>query len=103
MRLFGTSRLENFVREHECSRVPLSAWRLEAEEAHWTSPDDVQARYVDAIVQPDRVVFNLKSLYNIDVKASFKQGILLIERVWVTSKSKHASNAANSASFRSKA
>lgn len=103
MQLFGTSRLKNFALEHECSRVPLSAWQLEAEEAQWTSPDDVQARYVDAIVQPDRVVFNLKSLYKVDVKACFKQGILLVERVWATSPSKHASNAANGASFRSKA
>ena len=103
MRLFGTSRLENFAREHECSRVPLGAWQLEAEEAQWTSPDDVQARYVDAIVQPDRVVFNLKCLCKIDVKACFKQGILLVERVWAISPSEHASNAANNTSFRSKA
>lgn len=103
MRLFGTSRLESFVREHEDSRAPLSAWQLEAEEAQWTGPDDVRARYANAIVHPDRVVFDIKSLYKIDVKARFKQGILLVERVWTTTASKQARSSAKSVALRSKA
>jgi|LakMenEpi03Aug12_release.lakeMendotaPanAssembly.Ray.scaffolds.fasta_scaffold1731966_2 mRNA-degrading endonuclease HigB of HigAB toxin-antitoxin module len=83
MQLFGTSRLGNFVQEHEDSRIPISAWQLEVEDARWIGPDEVQARYLDAIVHSDRVIFSIKNLYKIDVKARFKQGILLIENIWM--------------------
>ena len=103
MQLFGTSRLESFVREHEDSRAPFSAWQLEAEEAQWMGPDDVRARYANAIVHPDRVVFDIKNLYKIDVKARFKQGTLLVERVWTTAASKQVRSSAKSVALRSKA
>lgn len=103
MRLFGTSRLGDFVQDNEDSRIPLGAWQLEVEEAQWTGPDDVQARYVDAIVHPDRVVFSIRNLYKIDVKARFKQGILLIEKIWTPIVSKPVRSATKSAAPRSKA
>lgn len=103
MQLFGTSRLGNFVQEYEDSRIPLSAWQLEVEDAQWTGPDDVQARYLDAIVHPDRVIFSIKNLYKIDVKARFKQGILLIEKIWTPMVSKPVRSSAKSATRRSKA
>jgi mRNA-degrading endonuclease HigB of HigAB toxin-antitoxin module len=103
MQLFGISRLEIFMQEHEDSRAPLSVWQLEAEEAKWMNPDDVRARYGDAVVQPDRVVFDIKSLYKIDVKTRFKQGILLIEKVWTTRVSKQVRSSAKSAAIRSRA
>lgn len=103
MQLYGTSKLESFAQEYEDSRVPLGAWQLEAEEAQWTDPAEVQARFADAIVQPDRVVFCIKSLYKIDVKARFKQGILLIENVWTTTVSKQTRASARNAALRSKA
>jgi mRNA-degrading endonuclease HigB of HigAB toxin-antitoxin module len=103
MQLLGTSRLENFMQEREDSRAPFDAWRLEVEEAQWAGPDDVQARYADAFVQPDRVVFSFKNLYKIDVKARFKHGVLLIEKVWMATTSKPARSSAKSAALRSKA
>lgn len=103
MLLFGTSRLGNFVQKYEDSRIPLNAWQLEVEEAQWTGPDEVQARYVDAIVHPDRVIFSIKNLYKIDVKARFKQGILLIEKIWTPKVSKPVRSLAKSAPPRSKA
>lgn len=103
MQLFGTSRLESFVREHEDSCAPLSVWQLEAEEAQWTGPEDVRARYANAIVQPDRVVFDIRNLYKIDVKAKFKRGVLLVERVWTTTGTKQVHSSAKSGALRSKA
>ena len=103
MQLFGTSRLANFVQEHEDSRMPLAAWQLEVEDAHWTGPDDVRARYLDAIVHPDRVIFSIKNMYKIDVKARFKQGILLIDRVSTPMVTKPVRSSAKSATPRSKA
>lgn len=103
MQLFGVSRLETFVQKHEDSRIPLSAWQLEVEEAQWAGPEEVQARYVDVIVQPDRVVFSVKNLYKIDVKAKFKQGILLIEKIWTPMVTKPVRSSAKSVAPRSKA
>lgn len=103
MQLLGISRLEIFMQKHGGSRIPLSAWQLEVEEAQWAGSDEVQARYVDAIVQPDRVVFSVKNLYKIDVKAKFKQGILLIEKIWTPIVSKPVRSSAKSTTLRSKA
>lgn len=102
MRLFGTSRLQLFMQQHEDSRAPLSAWQLEAEEAQWTDPEDVRIRYANAIVHPDRVVFSIKNRYKIDVKAKFKQGILLIEKVWPSTVAKQVRSSVKSAAVRSK-
>lgn len=103
MQLLGISRLEIFVQKHEDSRIPLSAWQLEVEEAQWVGPNEVQARYVDAIVQPDRVVFSIKNLCKIDVKTKFKQGILLIEKIWTPMVSTPVRSSAKSTAPRSKA
>lgn len=103
MQLFGTSRLASFVQEHEDSRISLNAWQMEVEEAQWTGPDEVRARYVDAIVHSERVVFNFRNLYKIDVRAKFKQGILLIEKIWAHKASKSAHSSTKSTTTRSKA
>ena len=103
MQIFGKSRLERFAQEHEDSRVPLGAWQLEAEEAQWSCPEEVQARYANAIVQPDRVIFDIKSLYKIHVKAKFNQGVLLIDKVWAIATPKPAGRASRSVAIRSKA
>ena len=103
MQLFGITRLEIFVQKHEDSRFPLNAWQLEVEEAQWAGPDEVQARYVDAFVQPDRVVFSIKNLYKIDVKTKFKKGILLIEKVWTPIVSKPGRSSVKRAAPRSNA
>lgn len=102
MQLFGKRRIETFVRDNADSRIPLAAWQLEAEEAQWATPEEVQQRYLDALVQPDRVVFNFQNMYKIDVKAKFKQGILMVERVWSTAVVHQGSVAANVAAPRSK-
>jgi mRNA interferase HigB len=103
MQLFGKRRLETFMHDHADSCIPLAAWQLEAEEAVWTTPEEVQQRYLDALVQPNRLVFTVKNMYRIDVKAKFKQGILMVERVWINTVARQGSVAANDAAPRSKA
>lgn len=103
MLLLGISRLENFVNEHEDSRVPISAWRLEVEEAQWDGPDDVQVQYASAIVQPERVVFSIKNRCKIGVKAKFKHRVLLIEKIWPHTLSNQIRGFAKGTIFRSQA
>ena len=94
MLLLGKLRLEIFVDQHEDSRIPLSAWQLEAEEAAWMGPEQVQEHYVDAVVSNDRLQFCFKSIYKLDVKARFKEGVLFVEKVWTTKISKASRSAA---------
>lgn len=82
MQLLGKLRLEIFVREHQQARAPIAAWQLEAEDASWESADEVLTRYVDAVVENDHLLFSLRRIYKLDVKAEFKQGVLVVERVW---------------------
>jgi mRNA-degrading endonuclease HigB of HigAB toxin-antitoxin module len=103
MQIFGKSRLESFAQEHEDSRAPLVAWQLEAEEGQWSCPEEVQARYANAVVQPDRIIFDIKSLYKIHVKAKFNQGVLLIDKVWAIATPKPVGRVSRTAAIRSKA
>jgi len=103
MLLLGISKIENFVKEHGDARTSLGAWRQEVEEAQWSSPDDVQARYVSAEVAQDRVVFSIKNMCKISVKAKFKHGILLIESVWPLSVAKQIRKLAKGVVIGSKA
>lgn len=88
MRLLGKLRLEIFVQQYEDARTPLAAWQLEAEEATWSGPEDVQARYRDAVVELGRALFSVKKIYKLDVRIEFKDGVLVVERVWTTEVSK---------------
>lgn len=101
MRLLGTFRLEKFAKVHQASRGSLAAWRLEAEEATWASPDVVRARYLSAVVEPSRIVFNIKDLYKIDVTTRFERGVLLVENVWAVTLAPSLRRSANSADIRS--
>ena len=103
MRLFGTIKLANFVQVHASSRGPLAAWQLEAEEASWSDPQDVKARYLDAVVEPRRVVFNIKDLYKIDVTTRYERGVLLVENVWAVTLAPKLRRSANSTPMRSRA
>lgn len=101
MRLLGTFRLEKFAKVNQASRESLAAWQLEAEEATWAGPDDVCARYRTAVVEPTRIVFNIKDLYKIDVTTRFDRGVLLVENVWAATLAPSLRRSANSANIRS--
>jgi len=102
MILLGKLRLEKFVSQYADSRVSLTAWQLEAAASDWAGPEEVKALYTDAEVQSDRVLFSFKDIYKLDVKAKFKEGILFVERVWTTKKSRVSRNTAKSVHLRRK-
>lgn len=82
MLLLGKLRLEIFVQENEAARVPIGVWRMEAEEAQWAGPDEVRARFVDAVIDGGRILFTMNRIYKLQVKAEYCGGVLLVERVW---------------------
>lgn len=103
MRLYGTSKLAKFAEAHPSSRGPLAAWQLEVEEATWSGPDAVRASYLTAVVEPMRVVFNIKDLYKIDVTTRFERGVLLVENVWAVTLAPASRRSANNAAMGSRA
>jgi len=82
MLLLGKLRLEIFVQQNEAAGAPIGAWRLEAEEAAWAGPDEVRARFANAIVEDGEVLFTMNRIYKLQVKAEYRDGVLLVERVW---------------------
>ncbi len=82
MLLLGKLRLEIFVQQNEAARTSIGAWRLEAEEAQWAGPEEVRARFADAVVEKGEVLFTMDSIYKLQVKAEYRGGVLLVERVW---------------------
>lgn len=83
MQLRGLIALDDFKRRHADSRGALDAWRVEAERAQWTGPQDIKTRYPSASFLADnRVIFNIKgNNYRLVIKAKYQYGLVLIE--WV--------------------
>ena len=83
MRLVGKELLAEFGRLHAEIRGPLDAWVCEVEEADWTGPADIKARYPSAsILSDNRVVFNIKgNKYRIETKISFEIKVVLVKRI----------------------
>jgi len=83
MRLVGKELLAQFAKEHADVRGPLNTWILEVEEAIWTGPADVKARYPSAsFLSENRVIFNLKgNTYRIETKVSYEIAVVLAKRI----------------------
>jgi len=83
MRLVGKELLAQFAKEHADVRGPLNTWILEVEEAIWTGPADVKARYPSAsFLSENRVIFNLKgNAYRIETKVSYEITVVLAKRI----------------------
>ena len=82
MRLVGKEVLAQFAKQHADIRSPLKAWILEVEEANWTGPADVKARYPSAsFLSDNRVIFNIKgNMYRIETKVSYEITVVLVKR-----------------------
>ena len=82
MRLVGKDLLAQFAKKHADVRGPLKAWVLEVEEASWTGPADIKARYPSAsFLDDNRVIFNIKgNTYRIETKVSYEITVVLIKR-----------------------
>jgi mRNA interferase HigB len=83
MRLVGKEILAQFAKEHADIRGPLNAWVVEVEEATWTGPADIKARYPNAsFLSDNRVIFNIKgNTYRVDTKVSYEITVVLVKRI----------------------
>jgi mRNA interferase HigB len=83
MRLVGKDLLAQFAKKHADIRGALNAWILEVEEANWTGPADIKARYPTAsFLDKNRVIFNIKgNAYRIETKVSYEIIVVLVKRV----------------------
>jgi len=83
MKILGRDRLEKFWRRHAAAKGALQAWFDEAEQATWTTAQDIKDRYSSAsFLKDNRVIFNIKgNHYRLVVKVRYRNGIVLIE--WV--------------------
>ena len=61
MRLVGKELLAEFAARHAAIRSSLDAWIREVEDADWSGPADIKARYPSAsILSENTFVFNIK-------------------------------------------
>lgn len=83
MRLVGKESLAQFAKQHADIRGPLNAWILEVEEADWSGPADVKARYPTAsFLSQNTVIFNIKgNTYRIETKVSYEVKVVLVTRI----------------------
>ncbi|NKC12611.1 MAG: type II toxin-antitoxin system HigB family toxin [Gammaproteobacteria bacterium] len=83
MRILGKLLLDDFRRRHADANSWITSWVSEAEEATWSSPHGIKARYASASFLPDNVViFNVKrNSYRMKCRAAYKTGVLKV--VWI--------------------
>ncbi|MBD1397526.1 type II toxin-antitoxin system HigB family toxin [Pontibacter sp. JH31] len=80
MRVIAKRTLRDFWEKHADSEQQLKAWYNEAEQANWTSPNDIKKDYPSAsLLEDNRMVFNIKgNNYRLIVKINYKYGIVWI-------------------------
>jgi mRNA interferase HigB len=83
MRLLGKMILDDFCNNHADGASQIRTWISEAEEAEWSTPNDIKARYVNAsFLSDNRVVFNIKgNKYRLDVKVYYQRQTVIVKRV----------------------
>lgn len=84
MQLYGTIILRDFAAKYPDSRGHMAAWEREIEDASWTSPRQLQERFINAPVSKNGgVVFRLlRGLYMLGTKVKFDKGIIIVESAW---------------------
>src|SRR3989337_3761982 len=80
MRVISVKTLREYGQIHPDVEQPLKAWKAEAENAAWKTPDEIKQRYRSAdFLAGNRVVFNLKGNdYRMVVKIHYNTGIVYI-------------------------
>jgi mRNA interferase HigB len=83
MRLVGKELLAEFAKQHADIRSPLNAWIFEVEEANWSGPSEIKARYPNAsFLSDNRVIFNIKgNAYRVESKVSYEITVVLVKRI----------------------
>ncbi|NDK56423.1 type II toxin-antitoxin system HigB family toxin [Pontibacter fetidus] len=80
MRVIAKRTLRDFWEKHADSEQQLKAWYNEAEQANWTSPNDIKKDYPSAsLLEDNGMVFNFKgNNYRLIVRINYKYGIVWI-------------------------
>lgn len=83
MKVVGLMILDEFSKSHADCVAQILTWIAEAEEAEWTTPNDIRARYANAsFLQDDRVIFNIKgNSYRLDTKVYYKRQVIIVKRI----------------------
>ena len=83
MEILAAHKIEKFVRQHANARASLASWLLIAEDAEWTSPQDVKNNLpFTKVLSGDRLVFKIGgNNYRLVVLAHYRNGILLIQKI----------------------
>jgi mRNA interferase HigB len=83
MNVIGKKLLEGFKNKHSDVKTQINSWLCEAEEAQWTSPNDIKSRYSKAsFLANNLVVFNLKGNdYRVVTKIYYDKQMVLIKKI----------------------
>ncbi len=83
MKLVGRKLLADFVQRHADVRDPLGAWIAEVEDAAWTEPADVKARFPNAsFLSDNKVMFNIKgNRYRLKVLLAYRTQSVVIQKI----------------------
>jgi len=83
MKVLGRERIVDFYTREPKAQSGLSSWLFEAESAEWKTPQDIKNRYRSAsFLAGNRIVFNIGgNKYRLLVKVSYKNQVMLVERV----------------------
>lgn len=83
MKLVGRELLTDFMREHADTRAALAAWVAEVENAAWTGPIDIKARFPSASFLADNeVIFNIKgNNYRLKAQVLYAPQLVIVKRI----------------------
>jgi len=83
MRIISRSTLRNFWLKEPAAKIALEAWFAEANNADWSTPAEVKAKYGSAsILKEGRVVFNISgNKYRLVVKINYAFCVIYIRFV----------------------
>lgn len=83
MKVLGLMILDEFCKSHADCVAQILAWIAEAEEAEWSTPNDIRARYARAsFLQDSRVIFNIKgNSYRLDTKVYYERQVIIVKRI----------------------
>lgn len=81
MRIIARSTLIEFWNKHSEAKDSLQSWFLEAQTAHWASPQEIRERYSSAsFLSNNPVVFNIKgNSYRLIAQVQYQAKIVWIK------------------------
>ncbi len=83
MKVVGRSHLAEFCSNHADARKWIEHWLSEVEQASWTAPRHIRARYTSAsFLANNLVIFNVKGNdYRLEVRVAYQSSVVVIQ--WI--------------------